>query len=284
MEIQHIDLSDWEASGGGALGTSFCNRKDSTLLLKIDNRHTPLEKMQREISNAEIFFRLGLPTPEPGKVVTDGVRYGLTFRRISGKMSMARAVSEAESDGQIQEIGRRFAVLAKRVHGTVAKGTGLACVKDFIRDSIMHNPFHPEGFKSGYLEILDRLPDGDTAVHGDLHFGNVISAGGRDYLIDLDNASYGYFKFDLAMTAIVGSCGFSTEEKHVDLFHCGFRSTQLFHQACLDTYFGKHTDPVEFERDLAPYIAMRLFSIENQLGRKMDTPLTNRIWGDGTSI
>lgn len=41
-------------------------------------------------------------------------------------------------------------------------------------------------FKERALNFIDKSPDADTCLHGDLHIGNVITDGRRNFWIDLD--------------------------------------------------------------------------------------------------
>ena len=50
------------------------------------------------------------------------------------------------------------------------------------------------------LAFIDRVPDADTCLHGDLHIGNVITDGRRNLWIDLGQFSRGVPEWDLGWT------------------------------------------------------------------------------------
>ncbi|MBR3989375.1 MAG: hypothetical protein IKI85_02365, partial [Bacteroidales bacterium] len=76
MEAIKINLEDYIHSGEGANGESFDHRTDPSIMMKLYNPgkiQQPLDEMLM----ARKVYKLGIPTPEPGDYVTDGVRYGI---------------------------------------------------------------------------------------------------------------------------------------------------------------------------------------------------------------
>lgn len=277
-DIKRIDLSDWEQTGGGMLGTSYFHKKDPHLMLKLSNGDAPLEVWRREIDNARAFIAVGLPTPKPGSIVFDGEHYGLVFERIADKISYAAAVGKTSSDEEIDALARKFAADVRLLHSTVCNGSGLRNVKDVIRENILRNTVRSGECIDAALRLLGSLPDGDTAIHGDLHFGNMITAAGKDYFIDLGDAAYGDNRFDMAMFAwVVAMCEGITEERHRGMYHHSFAQTHRFYNTYLDAYFGRPTDAAAFEAEMMPYIALRLLCIESNVGRAIPGPINSRI-------
>lgn len=259
------------------MGESYINKEDPGLILKMNTGEAPLEEWAREISNAQAIYDIGLPTPKPGYIAFDGTKYGLVFQYIKGKKSYARAVADATSDAEIDALGRSFADLALRLHSTNCKVPGLQDVKEYTRNAIITNPFHSEDIKSKALNVLETLPDGEVGVHGDLHFGNVITTGDKDYFIDLGTFSYGYYKFDLGMMVYVAAGdSFVSEERFMYLYHCDFKSARRFNQAAADRYFGRPVVLEDLVDELMPYAAMRLFSMENQMKSPARLPMAER--------
>ncbi|MCQ2176322.1 MAG: phosphotransferase [Bacteroidales bacterium] len=275
--IRRIDPGDWIPTGAGAVGQSFVNRNDPSLILKMNNGEASLDLWAREIANARAIYDIGLPTPRPGYIAFDGQRYGLVFEYIQGKKSYARAVGDASSMDEIDRLGRSFADVCLKLHSTNCKVPGLLDVKDYTRNAIISNPFHSQDIKDKALNVLESLPDGEVGIHGDLHFGNVITAAGKDYLIDLGTFSYGYYKFDLGMMVFVAAGNdFVSEEKFMELYHCGFERTRRFHQAAADRYFGHKVVLEDLVDEFMPYAAMRLFSMENQMNSEALLPMAER--------
>lgn len=277
-EIRRIDLKDWIETGGGAVGKTYENREDPDLLLKMSNGEASLDKWKLELRNSKALIKLGISTPEPGFIAFDGSNYGLAYKKIRNKISYARMVGQTSNDGEIDSLAESFAKVAMQIHSTNGQGSGLRYIKDVVEEEIRINPFHDDFFKSKAMKILRSLPDGDSVIHGDLHFGNLINADGKDYLIDLGNAAYGYYMFDLAMPLFAtAKTDFGPEEYHIHLFHCNFRQSDRFHQKYFDCHLGKHIELDDLRTKLAPYMCMRLFSMENELGKSFECPLTKRL-------
>lgn len=278
LDIKRIDISDWEQTGGGRLGTSYFHKTDPHLMLKMSNGDAPLDAWQREIDNSRAFIAVGLPTPKPGSIVFDGERYGLVFERIADKISYSAAVGKTSSDEEIDALARKFAADVRLLHSTVCDGSGLRNVKEVVRDNILRNNVRSGECKDAALRMLDSLPDGRTAIHGDLHFGNVIMAGGKDYFIDMGDAAYGCPNFDMAMFAwVVAMCEGIPEEHHREMYHHSFAQTRRFYHTYVDAYFGRPTDAAALETELMPYIALRLLCIEAIVGHPIPGPINARI-------
>lgn len=263
-EITRIDLADWEKSGEGAVGASYFHKNDPALMLKMNFSDAPVESWEREIQCAQAVYSLGLPTPKPGSIVTDGEHYGLMFQRIANKISYARAVSEHPE--RIEEYAKRFASIVKQMHATKADIEGLHSLKDYLFENIEKNPFHDEAFKAKARKLVESLPDSDTAIHGDLHFGNVIMADGKDYLIDLGNFCYGHYMYDIAMSVIVYDLADSLPEMFVKNYHCSPEQGKRFFEIFFREYFGESCNFAQLRKDVIPFRALRSIAAENEMG------------------
>ena len=87
-----VDMADYEYAGEGANAISYNHRFNHDVMLKLYFPGKVRQPMD-EVLLARRVYDLGIPTPEPGDFVTDGERYGIRFRRIRDKVSVARAVS-----------------------------------------------------------------------------------------------------------------------------------------------------------------------------------------------
>ena len=81
-----IDLNDYVRTGEGANGASYNHKTDPDIMMKMYFRN--FEAAALELELAKKVYALGIPTPEPGDLVTDGERMGIRFRRIEGKGEM----------------------------------------------------------------------------------------------------------------------------------------------------------------------------------------------------
>lgn len=125
MEAKRIDLADWGYFGEGGSSTSYVNKMNGNLIVKLNNKDIPVELTEKEYLASKAFNEAGFPSPQIYDFVTDGERFGYTGQRIKGKQSFARTLSQ-EPDS-IGRLAGRFAMLARDLHRTPADVT---CMTD----------------------------------------------------------------------------------------------------------------------------------------------------------
>ena len=194
-----IDLNDYVRTGEGANGASYNHKTDPNIMMKLYLRNFESAKMELEM--AQKVYALGIPTPEPGDLVTDGERMGIRFRRIDGKKSYSRACGDEPE--KTEEYAREFAQMCLQLHNTHLDTTQFENVKDRQYRWLQENPFFTEEEKEKLRAFIATAPEADTAIHGDLQFSNGIFVekdGVRTkYFIDFGHFCYGYLMFDLGM-------------------------------------------------------------------------------------
>ena len=261
--MKTIDLKDYELSGGGKLGESYIKKDDPDILLKLYS--TQLEKMgMDEYERACKVHQIGLPCPEPGESVrtTDG-RLGIQYKRIHGKLSYARALSIHPE--RMEQYAAEFAAICKKLHSTTPLPGLFPTFKDQSRQYIIENPFLTDEERNGILRFIDSQPDADTALHGDLHIGNVIfDEQGRKYLIDLSEFSTGSPMFDLGIIYL--QCCFIPNEVEMELYHITKDISVPFWNLFIKNYMGPDTDVEEFNRQILPYALLRILCVEKMMG------------------
>ena len=259
-----IDLADYELAGEGANGVSYNHRRDSDVMLKLYHPGKVQQPLD-EMVVARKVFAAGIPTPEPGDYVTDGTRYGIRFRRIRGKVSYARAVGDHPED--VVRYAEEFAGMCRALHATHVDTAEFECVKDRYARQLVENVFFTPAEKDRLLRFVQDAPDTDTAIHGDLQFGNAIFAGDRRYFIDLGDFCYGYPLFDVGMvysTAFLSDAGFVREA-----FHMEPETAVRFWQAFAPAYFGKDRPLRDIEAEVRPYAGLKTIIVERDTGFPM---------------
>ena len=263
MNKKIIDLKDYELSGGGKLGESYIKKDNPDILLKLYS--TDLEKMGLdEYEKACKVYNLGLPCPEPGQLVrTADNRVAIQFKRIHGKLSYARALSIHPEN--IEQYAAEFADICKKLHSTTPPPGLFPTFKNQSSQYIMENPFLTDEERNGILSFIDSQPDADTALHGDLHIGNVIfDEQGRKYLIDLSEFSTGSPMFDLGIIYLQ-SC-FIPNEVEMELYHITKDVSVPFWNLFIKNYIGPDTDVEEFNKQILPYALLRILCVEKIMG------------------
>ena len=258
-----IDLNDYTLSGGGKLGESYVHRTNPDVLLKLYPQN--LEAMGREeYERACKVFELGVPSPEPGELVHTGDgRIGILFKRIAGKKSYARAL--ADNPEHLEEYAATFARMSKELHAIRPKAGTFPKIKDQYKAAIALNPYLNGKEKEAVLRFIDGLPDADTALHDDLHQGNIIfTEDGKQYFIDLSEFCTGSPLFDLGIM-MIQTCWLPEEEER-ELYHIGLDTSKAFWKAFVRAYFGPDASLEEVQAQLRPYAFLRILTIERSLG------------------
>lgn len=268
-----INIEDWELSGGGVNGVSYFHKTDPGMMLKFPNSDVSADVMQEELDASRTAYNMGVPTPEPGDIVTDGKRIGLMFHRVPDKISFAKAIGEnpQKTDGY----AHRYALMVKRLHGMKCDKSAVRNVKYMYRRAIMDNPFRDSDLKTKAVNLLDTLPDADTCIHGDLHFGNVISDGDKGYFIDMSDFCYGYPLFDLSMMPVLCMLSVVDKARFEYIFHCTSEQGIRFMHSFESEYFGPDASRSGIEKIMWPYCLLRMLYMEWESGRITPSPITD---------
>ena len=255
-----INLDEYVRTGEGANGASYNHKSDPNIMMKMYFRN--FEAAKQELEVAKKVYDAGIPTPEPGDLVTDGECMGIRFRRIEGKRSYSRACGDEPE--RTEEYAREFAQLCKKLHNTHVDTTRFENVKDRLYQMLAENPFFTDDEKRKLHDFIAAAPDTDTAIHGDLQFSNGIFVehdGVRTpYFIDLGDFCYGYYMFDIGMVYLC--CKLNGEEWTQEQYHMSNATAARFWDAFAREYFGEDADLEEIERQVLPYAGLKVLIIE----------------------
>lgn len=255
-----INLEEYVRTGEGANGASYNHKSDPNIMMKMYFRN--FEAAKQELEVAKKVYDAGIPTPEPGDLVTDGECMGIRFRRIEGKRSYSRACGDEPE--RTEEYAREFAQLCKKLHNTHVDTNKFENVKDRLYQMLAENPFFTDDEKRKLHDFIAAAPDTDTAIHGDLQFSNGIFVehdGVRTpYFIDLGDFCYGYYMFDLGMVYLC--CKLNGEEWTQEQYHMSNATAARFWDAFAREYFGEDADLEEIERQVLPYAGLKVLIIE----------------------
>ena len=257
MEAIKINLEDYVHSGEGANGESFDHRTDPSIMMKLYNPgkiQQPLDEMLM----ARKVYKLGIPTPEPGDYVTDGVRYGIRFRRIEGKISYSRATGQHPEN--VARYAQEFAAMCRDLHRVHVDTALFENVKDRNLRLLEENPFFTPAQKDAVGRFIADSPDTDTAIHGDLQFSNAIFVGEKRYFIDLGDFCYGYPLFDVGMVYLC--CCISDEAFIRETFHMPKSLSIRFWEEFAPAYFGADRPLKDIEEEIRPYAGLKTLIVE----------------------
>lgn len=260
MEPIKIDLNEYERVGEGANGASYNHKTNPDIMLKIYFRN--FEAAEKELELAQKVYAMGIPTPEPGDLITDGERMGIRFRRINGKKSFSRACGDEPE--RTEEFAREFAKMCKRLHAVHVDTTQFENVKDRLYNLLEANPFFTPEQKEKIRAFIAAAPDADTAIHGDLQFGNGIfveeNGVRKTYFIDLGDFCYGYPMFDIGMVYLC--CCLNNEEWTMEVNHMSNATAARFWDAFAKEYFGPDADMEAVMKEVKIYAGLKTIIVE----------------------
>lgn len=252
---QKIELSDYVRSGEGGTAVSYTHKTRNTLA-KLYNPGFEADRAKAEFYTARTVFEMGLPTPEPLRLVTDGERYGAEYELVKGKRSFTRIISE--EPGRLEEISLTFAEWARRLHATPVPPGRLRSYKEVLIQFYKEKTLVPEAYKQKALAFLETVPDAPTCLHGDLQIGNIITDGDRTLWIDVGEFSHGTPEWDISIMWIMGVR--MGEERANSLFHLTSEQMRAHWNFFLPAYLGTSDPQIlgEYTRQLVPYYAVKV--------------------------
>ena len=235
MQAEIIDMDQWYATGRGGYADSYFNKADETLILKLNFKEYPEEKAWQEYSRSRSVFNSGIPCPEPIAFVTTGDRYGFISRRITGKRSLTRIVSQEPE--RIEEMAAKLAEMAGKLHSTPCDTAIFESNIEICRRQINSCGKFPDDIKKKLNACLDEMEPASTCLHGDIHPGNVITAGGKYYWIDLGEFGYGDPELDFG--SLITLCEWTPKKVLDDLLHITRKQCREFTRLYGEYYYGK---------------------------------------------
>lgn len=93
MLYEQINLEDYSQTGEGGTAIAYTNRNGRTLA-KLFSPGFAADEARKEFLTGRVVYEMGLPTPEPIRLITDGTRYGAEYELIVGKRSFTRIISD----------------------------------------------------------------------------------------------------------------------------------------------------------------------------------------------
>ena len=189
---KQIDLNDYVQTGEGGTSLTYTHKTRHTMA-KLFNLVNEAELAEKEFLTARAVFEMGIPTPEPLQLVTDGERRGVEYELISNKRSFTRIISQEPE--RLEEISLAFASMARELHETKADTTRFPSVKETLRRFYQEKGDRvTEEYKERALAFIDKTPDADTCLHGDLHHNrcrhdtiSVIIAINKDFIFIINS-------------------------------------------------------------------------------------------------
>lgn len=254
-DIEPIRMDDYILAGEGGTAKAY-KHKDGKTLVKLFNETFRPEDASEEYLTSCIVYDLGIPTPKPIRLITDGVHYGAEYEYMPNKRSFSRVIKDEPE--RMEEIAGIFARMTRAIHAKAADTSRVRSAKERFVQFYQHADHVPSYYRERALAFLEGVPDAPYCLHGDLQPGNVITNGELTQWIDVGEFSHGVPEWDLC---IFWHMTHNMSAEGTDfLFHLSPATMTAFWDLFLPAYLGT-TDPHQIEaanRYLLPFVAVKL--------------------------
>ncbi|MDO4797159.1 MAG: phosphotransferase [Coriobacteriales bacterium] len=192
---REISVEGCEVIGQGGFGTVY--RLDPETIVKVYREGMPRSILDDERAIAQRAFLLGVPTAISYDVVTVGKSFGLVFELLDADTLSAII---GRNPSRLKEYGVRCARLLKEIHAIEPEEGSFPCAKQKFLDWAhgLADYLEPEEVDVIVDYVQNKVPDGNSFLHGDYHCKNIMEVGGELMLLDIGDATCGHPAIDLA--------------------------------------------------------------------------------------
>ena len=194
MELENLDEYPCIAEGG----QSKIYQYDESTVLRVPKREMDFDRIRYEY-NVYRLVQDRILVPKVHDIVTVHNIPCLLMDKLAGPDLFSRLESNLST---LWGLPKKLASLHKdlwKISGDDLLETNHGKANYCIGKSEILSP----DTKDQLLDLLSTLDSTDTLCHGDFHPGNIIEAGGRDYIIDWSSATRGSPLFDIAHTYLL---------------------------------------------------------------------------------
>lgn len=259
--MKRVYLSGAQVIGDGYYSTVY--RVDKDTIIKVFERVSDPEQIERELKLAKEAFVLGIPTAISFDIVrVDDGKLGVRYEMLDC-MSLKNAYIEYPE--REKELTEKYAALLKKMNTTECYDINIPDKKEaYIVKLGKIKQFLPDAAYEKLLKMFQAIPDRRTLIHGDCHFKNIMVQNGELLLIDMDTLSVGYPIFELA-TLFAPYCAFNEDEPGNSLQFFGIEDARVekLYNDLLELYFDKLTDEIKDKIKIVGYVHMVRWTSNN---------------------
>ncbi len=251
--LRKVDITDAEVIGDGFFSTVY--RLDKDTIVKVFNRTSDPNQIERELRLAKEAFVLGVPTAISFDIVRVGEKLGVCFEMLDC-MSLKTAVLTHPK--RSKEYLTKYAELLKKINTTECFNPIIPEIKKHYLDKIEKiKPYLEEKYYLKAKRLVESIEDRKTFVHGDCHFKNIMVQKDELILIDMDTLSVGHPIFELA-AIYAPYCAFNEDDPGNSERFFGITSEEAdaIYNGLINLYFGKDDPVIKDKIKLVAYIHM----------------------------
>ena len=264
--LKRVYVSGAEVIGEGFFSTVY--RIDKDTIIKVFNRTSDPEQIERELRLAKTAFVLGIPTAISFDIVKVDDKLGVRFEMLDC-MSLKNVVVKYPE--KLKEYVHKYADLLKKITTTECFDPSIPDIKQFYLQKIEKiKPFLEEKYYLKAKKLIGDIEDRRTFVHGDCHFKNIMVQNGELILIDMDTLSVGHPIFEFA-GIYAPYCAFDEDDpgNTKKFFGIDREDAVRLYNALVDLYFGKDDPVIKDKIKLVCYIHMVWWNRVNEPENKV---------------
>ena len=260
--LRKVYLSGAEVIGTGYYSTVY--RVDKDTIIKVFNRVSDTEQIERELKLAKEAFILGIPTAISFDIVrVDDGKLGVRFEMLDCE-SLKNMVLKYPD--RMPEFLDKYAALLKQMNTTECSNPAIPDMKEhYLRKLEKIKEYLPKEANEKLLKMFKAIPDRKTLIHGDCHFKNIMVQNGELLLIDMDTLSVGYPIFELA-ALYAPYVAFNEDEPGTskEFFGISDEDAAALFKALMKRYLGNEDPAVMDKIKIVGYVHMVRWTTNNQ--------------------
>ena len=259
--LKKVFLSGAEVIGDGYYSTVY--RVDKDTIIKVFNRVSDSEQIERELKLAKEAFILGIPTAISFDIVkVDDGKLGVRFEMLDCESLKNMVINYPE---RMNEFLEKYAALLKKMNTTECFDPNIPDMKaHYLRKLDKIKAWLPKEVNEKLLKMFNAIPDRRTLIHGDCHFKNIMVQKDELLLIDMDTLSVGHPIFEWA-ALYAPYCAFNEDEPGNSLRFFGIKDEDALalYNALLVRYFGKDDQAIRDKIKIVGYVHMIRWTTNN---------------------
>ena len=259
--LKRVYLSGAEVIGDGYYSTVY--RIDKDTIIKVFNRVSDPEQIERELRLAKEAFILGIPTAISFDIVkVDDDKLGVRFEMLDCESLKNMVIKYPE---RMNEFLEKYAALLKKMNTTECFDPNIPDMKaHYLRKLEKIKAWLPNEANEKLLKMFNAIPDRKTLIHGDCHFKNIMVQKDELLLIDMDTLSVGHPIFEWA-ALYAPYCAFNEDDPGNSLRFFGIKDEDALalYNALLTRYFGKDDQTIRDKIKIVGYVHMIRWTTNN---------------------
>ena len=264
--LKRVFLSGAEVIGDGYYSTVYRINKDT--IIKVFNRVSDSEQIERELKLAKEAFILGIPTAISFDIVkVDDDKLGVRFEMLDCESLKNMVVKYPE---RMTEFLDKYAALLKKMNTTECLDPNIPDMKaHYLRKLEKIKPWLPDDVNEKLAKMFNAIPERKTLIHGDCHFKNIMVQKDELLLIDMDTLSVGYPIFELA-ALYAPYVAFNEDEPGNSMRFFGIKDEDAakLYNALIVRYFGKDDQAIRDKIKIVGYVHMIRWTTNNDPDNK----------------